>query len=239
MINALLVDDEEKSIKNLELLLTEYCTDVKIIGRAANALEAVKSIMDLKPDVVFLDVHMPGYSGFDVLESVKESPTILVFTTAHKNYAINAIRKGAFDYLLKPIDTEELKDCVQRVREKLFGNETAKQNGRGVIELAVKDGIIFIKPAELIRLEASGAYTYFYLDNDVKLMGSKSMKDYEAMLDSNVFFRCHHSHIVNLRKVTKFVNTAGSFIELTNGALIELSRKNKDAFFEKLKNLGQ
>lgn len=244
MINALLVDDEEKSIMNLELLLSESCPDVNIIGRAANALVAVKAIIDLKPDVVFLDVHMPGYSGFDVLDSVKDSPAILVFTTAHRNYAINALRKGAFDYLLKPIDTEELRDCVQRVREKLSRTDGVRPiaaasagSSGGLIELSVKDGIIFIRPNELIRLEASGSYTVFHLENDVKHVGSRSMKEYEGLLDGNQFFRCHNSHIINLRKVTRFITTNGFFVELSNGSIIELSKRNKDIFLEKLKSL--
>ena len=234
MITAILVDDEEKSLKNLELLLTEYCPGVKILARATNALQAVKSILDNDPDLVFLDVHMPGYSGFDVLDSIRDTRAIVVFTTAHKNYAINALRKGAFDYLLKPVDTDELKDCVARVRLKL---DKPAENKSNLIELSVKDGIIFIKPADIIRLEASGSYTVFHLENNVRHMVSKSMKEYESQLDSRVFFRCHNSHIINLRKVGKFIHSNGYFAEMTNGVTIEIARKNKELLLEKLKNL--
>jgi two-component system LytT family response regulator len=242
MISAILVDDEEKSLKNLEILLTDYCPEIKILNTASNALEAVKCITSEKPDVVFLDVQMPGYNGFEVLEQVKEMESLIIFTTAHKDYAINALRKGAFDYLLKPIDIEELKNCVSRIKEKVN-----KQNGNGhtvapsvsnIIELSVKDGIIFIKPEQIVRLEAAGSYTTFYLENNLKHLVSKSMKEYEVLLDTSVFFRCHNSHIVNLKKVIKFTHNNGYFAELSNGSSIEIARKNKDLFLEKLKKIG-
>jgi two-component system, LytTR family, response regulator len=233
MISAILVDDEEKSVKNLELLLGQACPEVQVVARASNALDAVKVVVNNRPDVVFLDVHMPGYSGFDVLESIKDIDCIVIFTTAHRNYAINALRKGAFDYLLKPIDTEELTDCMRRVKEKLGRTVT----GQSMIELSVKDGIIFVRPADIIRVEASGSYTLFHLENNVKHLVSRTMKDYEVMLDSAVFFRCHNSHIINLRKVVKFIHSNGYFAELSNGATVEIARRNKDIFLEKLKHL--
>ena len=234
MIKAILVDDEEKSLMNLELLLKAACPDVQVIGKAANALQAVKIILNDDPDLVFLDVHRPGYSGFDVLDSIRESRAIVVFTTAHKNYAINALRKGAFDYLLKPVDTDELKECVSRVSMKLSRQHDSKTN---LIELSVKDGIIFVKPADIIRLEASGSYTVFHLENNVKHMVSKSMKEYEGLLDPAIFFRCHNSHVINLRKVVKFIHSNGYFAEMQNGSTIEIARKNKEVLLDKLKNL--
>jgi two-component system LytT family response regulator len=233
MISAILVDDEEKSIKNLELLLSQHCPGVQVIDRASNALNAVRAILDKRPDLVFLDINMPGFNGFDVLENIGTVPVTIVFTTAHRNYAISALRKGAFDYLLKPIDTEELKDCVARVSQKL-GKQTG---GTGMIGLSVKDGIIFIKPADLIRVEAAGSYTTFYLENNVRHLASRSMKEYEGQLDPAVFFRCHNSHIINLRKVVKFIHSNGYFAEMTNGAVVEIARRQKETFLEKLKNL--
>jgi two-component system, LytTR family, response regulator len=240
MITAVLVDDEEKSIRNIELLLEQSCPDVQVVGRAANALEAVQLVLNHRPGIVFLDVHMPGYSGFDVLENIRGAGTLVIFTTAHKNYAISALRKGAFDYLLKPIDTDELTSCVERARLELFKTAPSgrgQSSAQGMIELSVKDGIIFIRTADLIRLEASGSYTIFYLENNVKHMASKTLKEYEALLDSAVFFRCHNSHIINLRKVTRYIHTNGYFAELSNGSTIEIARKNKEIFLERLKNL--
>lgn len=240
MISVILVDDEEKSLKNLSILLTDHCADVTILATASNALEAVKLILDKKPDLVFLDVQMPGYSGFDVLEHIHGNPATIVFTTAHRDYAINALRKGAFDYLLKPLDLDELKRCIERVKEKISKEARTTIPASvlpNLIELSVKDGIIFVKPEQIIRLEASGSYTLFFLENNVKHLVSKSMKEYEVFLDATIFFRCHNSHIVNLKKVVKFVHNNGYFAELTNGAIIEIARRNKELFLEKLKKI--
>jgi two-component system LytT family response regulator len=233
MIRTVIVDDEPRSIRSLELLLEEHCPDVQVVERSTNALQAVKAILDHRPDLVFLDVHMPAFSGFDVLESVNGVPRAIVFTTAHRKYAITALRKGAFDYLLKPLDWEELKSCVERVKATIH----AGQPGQSTIELSVKDGIIFIRQADLVRVEAAGSYTTFILENNVRHVASKSMKEFEAQLDGGVFFRCHNSHIINLRKVSKFVNTNGYFAVLTNGDTVEIARRQKDAFLERLKEL--
>lgn len=237
MIKAVLVDDEHKSILNLEILLTEYCNNVQIVGRANNAIEAVKVILTEKPDVIFLDVQMPGYSGFDVLEQIKETNAKIIFTTAHKDYAINAIKKGAFDYLLKPLDIEELKNCVKRAADEIVKQSTPAKNVAKLIELSVKDGIIFIAPENIVRIEASGSYTTFHLIDDIKHMASKSMKEYELFLDPTFFYRCHNSHIINLRKVKKFVSKDGLYAEMSDGSMPEISRKNKEEFLEKLKSL--
>lgn len=241
MMTAILVDDEEKSLKNLSILLTDHCEGIEIINTASNALEAVKTILNQRPDLVFLDVQMPGYNGFDVLENIKETSATVIFTTAHKDYAINALRKGAFDYLLKPIDIDELKACILRAQEKITKEKTVLSpafSAPNIIELSVKDGIIFIKQEQIIRLEASGSYTTFFLENNVKHMVSKSMKEYEGLLDPSVFFRCHNSHIINLKMVSKFIHNNGYFAELTNGSAVEIARRNKDLFLQRLKKIS-
>lgn len=240
-MTAILVDDEEKSLKNLSILLAENCPDIEIIGAASNALEAVKAVMSEKPDIVFLDVQMPGYNGFDVLENIKGTPVTVIFTTAHKDYAINALRKGAFDYLLKPVDIDELKVCIERAKEKIMPVERTGVSvpaASSIIELSVKDGIIFIKQEQIVRLEAAGSYTTFFLENNVRHLVSKSMKEYEALLDPAVFFRCHNSHIINLKLVSKFVHNNGYFAELSNGSVVEVARRNKDLFLQRLKKIG-
>lgn len=238
MMTAILVDDEEISLKNLSILLNDYCEDISIISTASNALEAVKAILSLKPDLVFLDVQMPGYNGFDVLENIKDTSATVVFTTAHKDYAINALRKGAFDYLLKPIDSEELKSCIERVKQKISKEKLNQLPAQNIIELSVKDGIIFVRQDQVIRLEASGSYTIFFLENNVKHLVSKSMKEYEVLLDPSIFFRCHNSHIINLKMVTKFVHNNGYFAELSNGSTVEIAKRNKEIFLQRLKKIG-
>lgn len=234
MLSAVLVDDEESSVRNLELLLAETGYSVQVIGKAYNALQAVQLIFTKRPDLVFLDVHMPGFTGFDVLDQIRETEARVVFTTAHRNYAITALRKGAFDYILKPVDLGELQNCLKRAEKECRRRQSAPG---GLIEINVKDGIIFVRTSELVRLEASGSYTIFHLDNNVKHIASKTLKEYEGLLDSNNFFRCHNSHMINLRKVVRYINTNGHYAELSNGSIIEIARKNKELFLEKLKNL--
>src|SRR5690349_23140161 len=191
MIKAILVDDEQDAIDILQTLLSEHCPDVKVMHTANNALEAVACIQREKPDMVFLDIQMPGYNGFDVLQNITLTEVSIVFTTAHRDYAITALRHGAFDYLLKPIALNELKACVERVKIKC--GETSAQPlpvHYGIVELSVKEGCIFIKPSEIIRLEASGSYTVFYLDNKIRHVVSKGLKEYELQLDPKIFYRC-------------------------------------------------
>jgi len=232
MATAIIVDDENKSIKNLEFLIQNYCKEINVVNTANNALEAVKIILQEKPDIIFLDVQMPGYSGFDVLDQLQGIEAKIIFTTAHKEYAIQALRKGAFDYLLKPVDVEDLKNCVDRVLEKI--NKRAEEYP-GILELSVKDGIIFINPQDIVRLEASGSYTTIHLDNNIKHLASKSMKEYEKLLNPVAFYRCHNSHVINLKKVVKFVSNNGLFAEMNNGSMAEIARKNKEEFLTKLK----
>lgn len=235
MLSAVIVDDEKKSIKNLEFLLEQNCKEVQVVNTAGNALEAVKIILQVRPDIIFLDVQMPGYTGFDVLDQLADIESKVIFTTAHKDYAIQALRKGAFDYLLKPIDADDLKACIERIIEK---TTKKTESYPATIELAVKSGIIFIKPQEIIRLEASGSYTVLYLDNQVKHVASKSMKEYEKLLDPALFYRCHNSHIINLSKVIRFINKDGYYVQMSDESTPEIARKNKDSLLMKLKGNG-
>ena len=238
MIKAVIVDDEEDSVEILQTLLKEHCPLVKVTGAANNALTAVQKIQGEQPDLVFLDVQMPGYNGFDVLETIRDQDCLVVFTTAHKDYAINALRKGAFDYLLKPLDTAELKACMGRVENKLQKNQGGDTLPRyGILELAVKEGSIFVNPAEIIRLEAAGNYTYFHLDGGIRYLVSKNIKDYELQLDNRIFYRCHKTHAVNLRRVRKF-HISTYCVELSDGSMIEISRKKKEELLEKLRLLA-
>lgn len=232
MIRTIIVDDENKSIKNLEFLINNYFKEVEIVNTASNALEAIKLILQEEPDIVFLDIQMPGYSGLDVLEHLDGIKSKIIFTTAHKDYAIQALRKGAFDYLLKPIDVDDLKACLDRAAEKDYKKPSHYSH---TLELSVKDGIIFIKVDEIVRLEASGSYTMIYLDNHTKHMASKSMKEYEKFLDPILFYRCHNSHIIHLGKVAKFVSNYGLFAEMSDGSTAEIAKRNKEEFLLKLK----
>ncbi|HTF05208.1 MAG TPA: LytTR family DNA-binding domain-containing protein [Bacteroidia bacterium] len=239
MIRAIIIDDERSGINALQLLIEKHIDGVKIVATTTKAQEGIALIEDYRPEIVFLDISMPDLTGFDLLEQLEYRNFNLVFTTAHQEYAIQAIKHHAFDYLLKPIDIDELKSCVRKIiseRERVL--RQGKTTFSNTIGLSVKDGIIFIRNSDIIRLEASGSYTVFYLENKVKQMASKSLKEYEAQLDPSVFYRCHNSHLVNLKKVTKFVSHDGLFAQMIDGSAAEIARKNKEQFLERLKNIG-
>jgi two-component system, LytTR family, response regulator len=236
MLNAVIIDDESSGISSLQQLIDKYITEVKIIGTALKAVDGIAMINHKKPDIVFLDINMPQMNGLSLLKEVSFRDFDLVFITAHDEYALQAIKLHAFDYLLKPIDTFELKSCVNRIlAERTKKSKATKSTSSHLIGISVKDGIIFIKQHDIIRLEASGSYTTFYLDQGIKHVASKSLKEYEAQLNPNDFYRCHNSHIVNLSKVVKFVNADGFFAQMNDGSMADISRKHKDEFLELLK----
>lgn len=235
MIRAIIIDDEIKSIKSMEILLEPYQSTVQIISTATNALAGIKEILLHKPDLVFLDIQMPGYNGFELLAQVKDQVKYIVFITAHKEYAIEALRKGAFDYILKPFDSDELCNCLERITNgKTIPHH--QKSGKPIIELSVKTGIIYVNQEDIVCLEASGSYTEFHLDGGVKHLVSKSMKVYEVQLDPQLFFRCHNSFIINISKVKKYIHSEGLFAEMMGGKKVSISRSRKDEFLELIKS---
>ncbi len=237
MYRAIIIDDELNGLKTLKLLIEKYIPIVRVVASSINPEEGIKLIEDYKPDVLFLDISMPKMNGFELLNRLNYKGFKLIFTTAHEEYAIKAIKNKAFDYLLKPIDVDELKHCVNNLSAGIeTKTESFKTNNVGIIELSVKDGIIFIKPADIIRLEASGSYTEFYLTNGTKHVASKTLKDYEAFLHPSYFYRCHISHLVNLHHVVKLVSTNGLYAKMSDESAVEVAKKNKQIFIEKLKS---
>lgn len=239
MLRAIIIDDELAGVKALQLLIEKNAGAVKVVASTSIAREGISLIENYKPEIVFLDISMPGLNGFELLEELVYRDFHLVFTTAYHEYAIQAIKHHAFDYLLKPVDGNELGTCVNRILNER--DKTAvrhKANFSNLIGISVKDGIIFIRQSDIIRLEASGSYSVFYLDNKIKHIASKPLKEYESQLNPEFFYRCHNSHIVNLNKVVKFSSSNGYFAQMTDASLADIARKNKDAFLEKLKHIG-
>lgn len=236
MLRAVIIDDEEAGIVTLKALIEKYAKEsIRLVATAMEPEKGIAIINDYKPDVVFLDINMPELSGFDVLEEVEAKNFRLVFTTAHKEHMLEALKQHAYDYLLKPIDANDFKRCIadlmRDAEEPLAENKTPES----VIEIHVRDGIIFLKPKEIIRLEASGSYTTFYLENNIRHMASRNLREFEPVLDRNGFCRCHNSHIVNLRKVAKFINKDGLFVQMTDGSTVPVSKREKDMFLSRLK----
>lgn len=236
MYKAIIIDDERSGIETLNLLLDKYTNGVKVIATATDPLKGISLIEETQPDIVFLDISMPEINGLELVDKLNYKKFKLVFTTAHEGYALKAIKQKAFDYLLKPISVEELKNCINNIISEK-NSSVIKNNYPSLIELSVRDGIIFIRSQEIIRLEAAGSYTEFYLDNGVKHLASKNIKEFEDVLNPAVFYRCHNSHIINLNKIVKLISTDGLLIQMADGSTSALTRKNKEDLLGKLKNL--
>jgi two-component system LytT family response regulator len=230
-MKVIIIDDEEKLTESLQIMLEKINENVQCVGTAHNALDGIKLINSLKPQLVFLDINMPQHSGFEMLDLIGEKKFIVVFTTAHDEFAIQAIKHKAFDYLLKPIDMEELKACVQKVKIEI----ESKQNTKSLhIQVNVKEGVLLLKPEEIVHIEASGSYSVIYGTDGKKHTVTKNLKAMEEILDPVLFFRCHNSHIVNLQHIKKIIKTEGFYLEMDNKAVIEVSRNKKEELMSRL-----
>ncbi|HEY5462379.1 MAG TPA: LytTR family DNA-binding domain-containing protein [Hanamia sp.] len=226
MINAIIVDDELKGRNLLNELITSRFPEINIVALAKDADEGIQGILKCKPDVVFLDINMPGKSGFDMLQELQPVHFEIIFITAYDKYAIRAFRYHAFDYLLKPIDPEELSNCIERLKEKqlqldfrgrlesLMTQIHQPQQVPDRITIHSLDGITVIPISDIIYLEAAGTYTLFYMKNKEKIVSSLNLKEYEDLLNVHHFFRIHNSFLINLAEVKKFIKTDGRFLVL-------------------------
>lgn len=242
-MKAIIIDDEKKGREILKSLIENYCKEVEIVAQAESAQEGYELIREHHPDVVFLDVEMPNGDGFSLLERFEKIKFQIIFTTAFDDYAIKAIKFHALDYLLKPIDIDELRNAVNNVKEAARSKQNTEQKYSGLIHtrklehsgklaLPIKDGIIYLSISEIIRVESDGAYSIFYTDNGKKHLSSKNLGEYEEILPTLGFFRVHRSHMINVKKVKKFIRSDGNFIEMEDGSMVEIARRKKDEFLQ-------
>ncbi|HYG18173.1 MAG TPA: LytTR family DNA-binding domain-containing protein [Ohtaekwangia sp.] len=246
MIKTILIDDEVSGLETLRMAVEKYCPDISIEGSYQSPVEGLQAIRHDKPDLVFLDVQMPQLSGFDVLQQASSSPFEVIFVSAHDQYAIKAIRFSALDYLLKPIDVDELIQSVKRVKESLnkknslYRYQSVLNNiqlGSGRIErLAVPaaDGIDFFNTADIIYCKADGSYTTLVMTNQQDVIVCKNLKDFENLLAHSGFCRVHHAHLINLRHVQKYIRGDGGYVILTGNHHVDISRRKKDEFLQLL-----
>ena len=246
MLNAIIVDDEVSGVNGLEKLLKKYCPDVNLLGSAKSIGEAEQKISLLLPDLVFLDIEMPFGSGFDLLDRItKKDPRgknigfEVIFTTAYSQYAIKAFKHNAIDYLLKPIDPDELLFAVKKCEEKKAreGMDIKKieklllslspSNKVQKLPVHTLEGIIYIMPDKVLRLEADGNYTQIHLEGGQKFTSSRALKEYEEMLPSHEFFRIHKTNLVNLNHVQQYNKGEGGEVIMSDGTVLEVSRYKK------------
>jgi two-component system, LytTR family, response regulator len=246
MINTLIVEDEQKSLEMLAGLIEKNCPELRITGLAKDVKEGVEMIRTLKPELVFLDISMPDGSGFDLLEHVSGYKFELIFATASDAHAIRAIKYSACDYLLKPIDVDELKAAVAKVVNKKnaipsmenlqFLIQQLKRADENFQKITLPTGNAYeiVNIRDIIRCEADGSYTNFHLSDKRKLMISSGLKHYEELLPENEFIRVHHHHLINMNHVVRFLKEDGGYAIMSDGSKIEISRRKKEAFMEKL-----
>jgi two-component system LytT family response regulator len=247
MIKALIVDDEPKARNVLQHYLTNFIPEITEIRQAESADAALAMLKDYEPGIIFLDVEMPFKNGFDFLVELKDPVFDVIFTTAYNQYAIQAIRFSALDYLLKPVDPDELKAAVQRHLEKkesaqqkkeLFDNLAENIGKKEVKDFKIavpsSEGTYFFKVEDILRLEADSSYTYIHLVNRKPFIASKTLKHFEEMLADFKFIRTHKSHLVNPRFITHISNDH-EFVLLSDGTKVEVSRRKKEEVQEQLK----
>jgi two-component system LytT family response regulator len=244
-MNCIIVDDEPKNIRVLTKMLEEFCPDATVVGVAANAGEAEKMISKSQPDLVFLDVEMPYGNAFDLLDRLMPVNFEIVFVTAFNDYTLKAFKYSALDYLLKPVNIEELRAAVQKASEKLrlrnmnkqLNNLLAnlKQPNASTYKLALPsmEGLVFVLTDMIMRCEASGGYTVFYMKNGEKILSAKNIKEYEDILPPLIFMRVHNSHIINLMCIKKYHKGRGGYIEMEDQALIEVASRRKNEFLNR------
>ncbi|MFM9911299.1 MAG: LytR/AlgR family response regulator transcription factor [Chitinophagaceae bacterium] len=252
MIRAVIIDDEKNNIDNLEGLLLTHCPLVKVVAVGLNADQGKEIISIHQPELVFLDIHMPGKSGFDLLRELPERHFEIIFVTAFDQYGIQAVKFSAIDYLLKPLDIEELKTAVNKAtlksnREKkniqlenlleLVQQRESKSEHR--LALATAKETRLINPDQIIRCESTNAYTSFYLTGGEKIMVSKPIFEYEELLKDYGFIRCHQSHLVNKTKVKSWIKENGGQLLMEGGSLIPISRNKKDHLSALLTQFGK
>ena len=247
-INALIIDDEASSRNVLKQLLIKFCPEIKICGEADNAENAYPLILEKKPQLIFLDVHMPSGNGFTLLRKFSKFDFEIVFVTSFDHFAIEAIKFNALDYLLKPVEVSDLKSAVfktiQRIREKqsssplvvnLLANLT-EENREKKIPLHTANTVRFVNINEILYFEADGNYTNIETKNGEKFISSKNLKEFESMLEGiQQFIRVNKSAIVNIKRIVSYSKTEPYVLSLVNNKEYEISRRKRNEVLERLK----
>ena len=249
VLKVVIVEDEKHSRETLKTLLEEFCDNVKVLATASSVSEAIKVLSIFSPDVVFLDIELQSGEGFDILKQIQHPDFEVIFTTAFEKYAIKAIKFSSLDYLLKPIDLEELKGAVAKARNRMDTSiyrqqiETLMLNlGHGghkqeKICLATTAGMEFILIEDIILCKADGSYTSFTMKDGSNLLVSKHLKEYENLLSDHLFMRVHNSYLINLKEVKKYIKSDGGYIIMSNDMHVSISPRKKDDLLESMKRL--
>lgn len=249
MYKTIIVDDEKGCRDTLESFLQDF-SEINVVASVNSIKLAQEAITNLHPQLVFLDIEMPGGTGFELLEKLNTLNFDIIFTTAYDQYAIKAIKYSALDYLLKPIDPSELKETVNRFASKKHDQELVNNKFKALLnnlggetahqKIAIPDGegLNFVKISDIIRFQSEGSYTYLHIANINKpILISKPIGDYQEMLTNELFIRVHRSHLINLHHVAKYIKGEGGFAIMSDQSKVEISRRKKNNFIDALSAL--
>lgn len=237
-MRSIIIDDEVNNCLNLKNILNTYCPEVEVLDMGHSALEGLKLIETHQPELIFLDVEMPGGTGFDLLERLPDKDLKVIFVTAYNEYAIKALRLSAIDYLLKPINILDLKAAVARATHQKTDEEKAalhhylanksRENGDRMIALPTAERIVYVRIREIIRFRGESNYTYVYLLDGTHVLVSRTLKEYEDLLADSSFIRTHQSHMVNQNHVKSYEKQEGGYLKMVDDSLVGVSRQRKD-----------
>lgn len=246
MLRTLIVDDEARSRKALANLIDYYCEDVLLIGEATDVQSGIDKIQKLEPDLVLLDVEMPDGNAFDLLRAFEEIDFGIIFTTAHQEYALQAIKYSALDYLLKPVDPDELKAAIEKasqskknelgIKLKAYSENINSKTGPRKIVLNTSNTIYVVNLDEIIRCESDQNYTKIHIQNRETVVVSKTLKEFDELLGDQGFFRVHQSHLINLGYIDHYEKGLGGNVVMKNRIKIPVSSRRKESFLRLLAN---
>ena len=250
MIRAIVIDDEKNSREYIQTVLQDYCPDVEVVALADSVATGTEAIKEHGPDLIFLDIQMPGGDGFELLEKFPQPSFDVIFITAYDHYAIKAFEFSALDYLLKPIDISRLQDAVGKIIEKkdqgkkqekfevLIENLKSVSNQFDKIMLPNMEGFTAVEVREIIRCEGDENYTKLFLMDGGKILVSKTLKELENLLEDFNFCRIHKSHLVNLNNVKSYTKGRGGYVIMADDSKVDVSRNKKKELIEKFHLLG-
>lgn len=245
-MKAAIVDDVAQARETLKEDLATYCPDVEIIGEADGVVTGAKMLKNINPDVVFLDIQLQDGSGFDILELVGDVKFQVIFTTASDAFAIKAFKFSAVDYLLKPVDPDELMEAVQKASHAnisqqksydLLLNTVKERTLPNRLALHTLEKIHVTEIADIVRCESSGNYTTFFFKSGQKLLVTKTLKEYDQMLSEHRFARVHQSHLINTHQIKEFVKVDGGYLVMKDGSKVPVSMRKKSTVMKLLEDL--
>lgn len=245
-LKAIIVEDEESNQKTLKNMVDDFCEGIKVVGIAGMVDDAVKLILHKKPDIVFLDIELPEKNGFQLLEYFPETPFEVIFTTAYNEFAIKAFRFSAIDYLLKPIDLEELREAIEKVRDKKQGSSNQmkykllKSNLNSTfnkLTLPCSTGYVFVELTDVVRCKADGNYTNFYMANGEKYIVSKTLGLYDQLLSDYNFFRINRQDLINTNHINEFRRQKKAMVKMSDDSLLPVTDSRKEAFLKMVNSI--